>query len=113
MRKLRNSAIACLFAATVAVYGQGSKAAAGDAAKGKAVFDQQCQLCHDALSTDKKMGPGLKGLYKRPKLATTGKPVNDANVLDRVNTGGNGMPPYKDMMSDADKADLLAYLKTL
>ena len=113
MRKLRNSAIACLFAATVAVYGQGSKAAAGDAAKGKAVFDQQCQLCHDALSTDKKMGPGLKGLVQEAQTRHHRQARERCQRARSVNTGGNGMPPYKDMMSDADKADLLAYLKTL
>lgn len=85
----------------------------GDAAKGKEVFDQQCSLCHDATTTDAKMGPGLKGLYKRPKLSTNGKPVNDANVIERVNAGGNGMPPYKDLLSDSDKTNLIAYLKTL
>ena len=96
------------------MYGQApARAAAGNAGKGKDIFDQQCGLCHDAMSTDKKMGPGLKGLFKRPTLSTNKKPVNDANVLERVNTGGNGMPPYKDLMSDGDKANLMAYLKTL
>jgi mono/diheme cytochrome c family protein len=111
MKKTKYLAVVCLFASGSVLYGQG--AAKGDAAKGKGIFDQQCGLCHDALTTDKKMGPGLKGLYKLKKLSTNGKPVNDANVLDRVNAGGNGMPPYKDLISDGDKADLLAYLKTL
>ncbi len=84
-----------------------------DAAKGKATFDQQCGLCHDALTTDKKMGPGLKGLYKRPKLSTTGKPTSDASVNEKIDVGGNGMPPMKDIVPAADRANLLAYLKTL
>ena len=109
MNKTKYLTIVCLFAGSAALHAQTK----GDAAKGKAVFDQQCSLCHEATSTAKKMGPGLKGLYKQPKLSTTGKPVNDANVIDRINTGGNGMPPYKDLLSDADKANLLAYLKTL
>jgi cytochrome c2 len=84
----------------------------GDAAKGKEVFDQ-CSVCHNADSTETKMGPGLKGLFKKAKLSTTGKPVNDANVLEKINEGGNGMPGYKDTLSDAEKANLIAYLKTL
>jgi cytochrome c2 len=84
----------------------------GDAAKGKEVFDQ-CSVCHNADSTEKKMGPGLKGLFKKAKLDSTGKPANDANVMGKVNDGGNGMPAYKDMLNDKEKADLLAYLKTL
>jgi len=39
----------------------------GDAAKGKVVFEQ-CAVCHNADSDEKKMGPGLKGLYKKDKL---------------------------------------------
>jgi cytochrome c len=83
----------------------------GDAAKGKEVFSQ-CEVCHNADSTDKKMGPGLKGLFKRDKLAN-GKKVTDATVRDQIEQGGNGMPSYKDMLSDTEKDDLIAYLKTL
>src|SRR5947208_10111550 len=83
----------------------------GDAAKGKVVFEQ-CAVCHNADSDEKKMGPGLKGLFKKDKL-TNGKKPSDATVLAKINEGGNGMPAYKDMLSDAEKDDLLAYLKTL
>jgi cytochrome c2 len=84
----------------------------GDAAKGKEVFDQ-CAMCHNADSTEKKMGPGLKGLFKKAKLDSNGKPVSDANVIQKINEGGNGMPPYKDSLSDDERANLIAYLKTL
>jgi cytochrome c len=86
-------------------------APAGDAAKGKEVFGQ-CAVCHNADSTEKKMGPGLKGLFKHDKLVN-GKKVTDATVKEKVEQGGNGMPAYKDMLSDKEKDDLLAYLKTL
>lgn len=112
MKKTQYLTLICLLAGAATLYGQ--TPAKGVPAKGKAVFDQQCAMCHDATTTDKKVGPGLKGLFKRPKLATTGKPTNDANVLDKINIGGNGMPPFtKDMISDVDRANLLAYLKTL
>jgi mono/diheme cytochrome c family protein len=58
------------------------------------------------------MGPGLKGLYQKDKMAN-GKKPSDATVLAKINEGGNGMPPYKDTLSDAEKDDLIAYLKTL
>jgi cytochrome c2 len=83
----------------------------GDAAKGKAVFEQ-CAVCHNADSDEKKMGPGLKGLYKKDKLSNGKKPT-DASVRARIDEGGSGMPGYKDMLSDAEKDDLIAYLKTL
>ncbi len=84
----------------------------GSAEKGKAVFDQQCVMCHNATNTDKKVGPGLKGLYHRPKLAN-GKKATEQNIRAQVDGGGNGMPAYKDMLSATERDDLQAYLKTL
>jgi cytochrome c len=106
-------AVAC-FAALMAV-GQDKKAgkgAAGDAVKGKDVFESNCIVCHNADSKEKKMGPGLKGLYKEAKLVN-GKAPTDANILAIINAGGNGMPAYEDMLTAPEKKDLLAYLKTL
>jgi len=85
--------------------------AAGDAAKGKAIFEQ-CGVCHNADSEEKKMGPGLKGLFKRDKM-TNGKKPTEATVRAKIDEGGNGMPAYKDMLSDQEKDDVIAYLKTL
>jgi cytochrome c len=101
-----------LFAGAMVLAGSNLYAQKGDAAKGKEVFDQ-CSVCHNADSTEAKIGPGLKGLFKKDKLSTTGKPVNDANVLEKINEGGNGMPSYKDILSDKEKQDVIAYLKTL
>jgi len=106
--------ITLLFAGAVLFAGSNlyAQKGAGDAAKGKEVFEQ-CSVCHNSDSTEVKMGPGLKGLFKKGKMTSTGKPVNDANVLGKINEGGNGMPAYKDILSDADKANVIAYLKTL
>ena len=83
----------------------------GDPEKGKEVF-QQCGVCHNADSTEKKMGPGLKGLFQNEKM-TNGKKPTEANVRAKIDEGGNGMPSYKEMLSDEEKNDLIAYLKTL
>ena len=85
---------------------------AADAKKGKSNFDDNCSVCHNSDSEERKMGPGLKGLFKHDKLVN-GKPVNDANVKAKIEEGGNGMPGYKDILSDQEKADVVAYLKTL
>lgn len=87
------------------------KAQKGDPAKGKELFEQ-CQVCHNVDTDEKKMGPSLKGLFKR-KTLQSGKPVNDENVLGQINNGGNGMPAYGDQLSADDKANILAYLHTL
>ena len=83
----------------------------GDAAKGKEAFEQ-CGVCHNADSEEKKMGPGLKGLFARDKM-TNGKKPTEANVRAKIDEGGNGMPAYKEILSDEDKDNLVAYLKTL
>src|SRR6266498_2890936 len=83
----------------------------GDPEKGKEVFEQ-CGVCHNADSTEKKMGPGLKGLFKKAKL-TNGKPVNEASVKAVIDAGGNGMPAYESILSNDEKAHVIAYLKTL
>jgi cytochrome c2 len=83
----------------------------GDPEKGKEVFSQ-CTPCHNADSEEKKMGPGLKGLFSHEKM-NNGKKPTEENVRTKVDEGGNGMPAYKDMLSDEEKDDLIAYLKTL
>jgi len=96
---------------TLAAAAMAWPASKGDAEKGKAVFER-CSVCHNPDSTEKKMGPGLKGLFKRDKLAS-GKKATEANIRARIDEGGQGMPAYKDMLSDDEKNDLIAYLKTL
>jgi len=80
--------------------------------QGKAVFEDNCAVCHNADSDEKKMGPGLKGLFKKYKLKNGKKPT-EANIKAIVNAGGNGMPAYSDMLSDEERDNVLAYLKTL
>jgi len=80
------SACLCLAAAPWALAG----AANGDPAKGKTVFEA-CAVCHNADSTEIKMGPGLKGLFKREKAEER----QESNRLDRsrrIDEGGGGMP---------------------
>lgn len=87
---------------------QGKK---GDAAKGKEVYEQ-CGVCHSADTDEKKMGPSLKGLFKKEKM-TNGQKPTDASVLSIVNKGKGSMPAFADVLSDEEKTDLLAYLKTI
>jgi len=110
MKKTASLVFAAVLAAGMAI-GQDEKPAAGNAEKGKETFEQ-CGACHNTDSPEKKMGPSLQGLFKRPKLKN-GKPVNDANVRALINAGGNGMPAYADLLSDDEKNDVIAYLKTL
>jgi cytochrome c2 len=106
MKKTSILTLTCALAmGATALYGQ-------SVAKGKEVFDQ-CSVCHNSDSTERKMGPGLKGLFKKAKMDSTGKAPTEANILEKINGGGNGMPSYKDVLSDEERKDLIAYLKTL
>jgi cytochrome c len=109
---MMQKSVTLLFAGAIALAGSNLYAQKGDAAKGKEVFEQ-CSVCHNSDSTEVKMGPGLKGLFKKEKMTSSGKPVTEANILMKINEGGNGMPSYKDILSDEEKANVIAFLKTL
>src|SRR5580704_12529808 len=83
----------------------------GDAEQGKKTFEQ-CAICHNADTDEKKVGPSLKGLFQHKKLKN-GKPVSDENVLTMINSGGGGMPSFADTLSQEEKDNLLAYLHSL
>ena len=84
----------------------------GDAGKGKEVYEQ-CGVCHNADSDEKKMGPGLKGLFKKSTFADGKTKVTEETVRKKVDQGGNGMPAYEEMLDKKEKDNLIAYLKTL
>jgi cytochrome c len=116
MRKYLSAGVcAGLLLAGVVLFDVKSSGAAkpGDAAKGKETFSSNCDVCHNADSTETKQGPGLKGLFQKANL-TNKKKVTDANVMDVINKGNPaGMPAFEDQLSDQERANVLAYLKTL
>lgn len=92
---------------------------AGDAAKGKTVFEGTCSACH---------GPDAKGIAGLGKDLTTSqfaKGLSDADLVafiktgrttsDPANTTGVDMPPKggNPALTDQDLSDVVAYLRTL
>ena len=86
-------------------------ALADDVSDGAAVFGSKCAVCHNADSAERKIGPGLAGI-KSGKMPS-GKESTTENILKIINEGGNGMPAYESILTDAEKNTLVAYLKTL
>lgn len=86
--------------------------ASDEATHGKEIFTSKCALCHNADSTEAKIGPGLKGLYARGTM-TDGTKVTDETVTARIVNGKVPMPPYKDVLSPAEIKQVVEYLKTL
>ena len=89
----------------------------GDAAKGKEIFQANCDICHNADSTEDKVGPGLKGLMSKPphKLAdgTEHKQHTVAIIRKQVVEGSSAMPPVGAAFTPKELDDLLAYLQSL
>jgi sulfite dehydrogenase len=83
--------------------GAAATAAAGDPAAGKAVFTSTCGGCHtlkDAGTTGA-VGPNLDDL----------KP-DAARVQHQVEVGGGPMPAFKGTLSDAEIANVAAYVSS-
>jgi len=82
-----------------------------DVKRGKIVFEDNCEQCHDAYSKEEKVGPGLKGL-KNGKLPD-GKPATHDKLLDIINTGPAEMTSFKDRLTEQEKEDVVAFIMTL
>ncbi|MCL6453377.1 MAG: cytochrome c [Alicyclobacillus sp.] len=85
-------------------------AVAGNAANGVKLFQQNCSMCH-STGSNTVVGPGLANVFDK-KTLPNGKAMNDQDVMDWIRTGGGGMPGFP-QLSDQQRADLVAYLKTL
>ena len=90
---------------------KGSNSAA--ATRGKDIFQKKCAICHYADSDAKKIGPGLKGLYKRGTFTVNPSKVTDENLKSWIENGDSLMPGLKDSLDAAQIKDVIAYVKTL
>ncbi len=84
----------------------------GDAGKGASYYETNCLSCHYPDSEDKKVGPGLKDLFKKEKLPHTGRPTTVENVKQQLIRPALVMPSFT-KLTEQETADLIAYLKTL
>lgn len=78
---------------------------------GKEIFQRNCASCHFATTTAQKIGPGLKGMYRRP--FSDGKKVTDAGLAKRIEAGGKNMPGFQETIKPEQVRVLISYLKTL
>jgi cytochrome c len=78
---------------------------------GRRLF-QQCSGCHSAETSERKVGPSLKGLFQK-RVLLNGVPANERSIRLRIKNGGDGMPSYDRILSSKELDRLVAYLKTL
>ncbi len=79
---------------------------------GKQVYAENCAVCHYADKTITRVGPGLKGLFKRSLTPIEKIPVTIENIRRRIQQGGENMPPYGHIKEPKLSA-LLSYLQSL
>jgi cytochrome c len=91
----------------------GGKNSAAAAARGKEVFEKKCAVCHYADSDSKKIGPGLKGIGKRGTFTVNSNKVTDESLKTWIENGDSLMPPFKEVLEEAQIKDVVAYVKTL
>lgn len=82
----------------------GSKTKDAEQAGAVLFRDKGCAHCHGAGGTGGKKGPDLTGLRK-DKLWTPAK------ITSQILNGGQKMPPFSDSLTDAEVAQLIAYLR--
>ena len=90
----------------------------GSVTQGEAVFKKNCAMCHNADSTQAKIGPGLKGLFNQKELVSTHQPVTEANVREQILKGSPHakpmpMPAFEGKLKAEEIDSLIKYLKTL
>jgi mono/diheme cytochrome c family protein len=66
--------------------------------------DKGCAYCHGAGGTGGKKAPDLTGLR-------TDKLWPPAKITNQILNGGQKMPPFSDSLTDAEIAQLVAYLR--
>lgn len=108
-----------MLAAGLIVASAGS-AFAADAAAGKVKYDMLCASCHGA--SGKGDGPAGAALNPKPRNMTDPawqKSVDDATIAKVIKEGGASvgksalMPPWGASLSDADIANVVAYIRSL
>jgi mono/diheme cytochrome c family protein len=87
------------------------RAVRGDAGRGKQVFENTCEECHDAYSREERVGPGLQGV-KSGKLPD-GRAATHDKLLDIVNNGPAEMPSFQDRLTEQQKEDVVSFVMTL
>lgn len=93
---------------------------AGDAARGKAKYNEVCAPCHGASGRGD--GPAAAGLPTKPRDHTDAaymRKLSDPQIFDIIKRGGQAlgksplMPPWDGQLSEQQIQDLVAYIRTL
>jgi cytochrome c len=102
--------------------------AAADPASGEKLFKAKCAVCHTVEPGKNKIGPSLAGIVGRPSGSVAGfkyspanfaanvtwdEPTLDKYLIDPKALIKGTTMPFAGDKNDAERADLIAYLKSL
>ena len=96
--------ILILFTASALAY-------AADPSSGKALFEQKCGICHATESSERRIGPPLKGV-KEGHLPSHKNATHDT-VFEQIENGGGGMPIFRELLTKEQKEAITAHVLTL
>ncbi len=86
----------------------------GDLAqKGARLYSDNCLSCHEFLSAEIKLGPGMKGILKNPTLPSSNRPATPESIIDQLTNPYKMMHSFKDKLSKDQMKAIIEYLKTL
>ena len=80
--------------------------------RGRTIFSSRCALCHDPLSVNTIIGPGLKGVLKNRVLPISKNPATAESIRFQLRQPMGRMPSFA-YLPDDEINDLIAYLNTL
>jgi mono/diheme cytochrome c family protein len=78
--------------------------------RGRRLYVQHCEYCHDPDDPSKRNGPSMVDLYRKP-LMPSGIPARDDKVREVILDGRRMMPGYRSALTDQQVADMIAYMK--
>ncbi len=90
----------------------GMTAGKGDAAKGKAVYAKRCGTCHGPAGEPKAAVAKMMKV-EIPHIGSKEVQAKSDDDLKKVVTAGQGKMKAVTGLSDADVADLVAFMRTL
>ncbi len=92
-------------------------ALATDAQLGEKIFNKRCKVCHNSLTHQRKIGPGLQGVYEREAESGIGI-LTEARLHEWLQNPksikpNTRMPKYGPMQDVEKRQAVIDFLKTL
>mgnify|MGYP005841435917 CR=1 FL=1 len=110
---MRHSLLALMFIG----FAMPANALAEDTISGEEIFKTRCKVCHNALTHQRKIGPGLKGVYGREAESGIGtlteERINQWLQNPKALKPNTRMPKYGQMQDPLQRQAVIEYLKTL